>query len=360
MPTAASIRFSGTLRKSFVIASIAVSIAINLAASVLVAAAPAPRSNVATDPKTAIGKLAAAMKPGEWAELATEGYTRELLGGNNILSYSDKAVWDPHSQQVLFVGQDHLKPPPRFIVYQATSNSWKAMPTPAWAEPLKWFHAYQNNAIDAAQGRFFHHPSDSWRVHAYDIASDTWESLPELRDVDRGHGSAIEYFPDRKELFRFFGKSAQVLPDGAAQWKAAAKDLKAGPYHNIAAYSATRKAIIFGGGNDSSDLYAYDASGKVTTLKPAPVGLGINQSVIATDPVSGEWVVLHRDNHFRAYDPVKDAWRELPSTGVPWKLDKSILGIVAAPISNYGVIMYFTSGVGREMKAWLYKHAAAK
>src|SRR5688572_15447670 len=83
---------------------------------------------------TELGKLAARMKPGSWAELETKGYTRELQGNRDILVYSDKAVWDPRSKQVLFIGQDHLRPPPRFIVYNSMANTWKAMPTPKWAE----------------------------------------------------------------------------------------------------------------------------------------------------------------------------------------------------------------------------------
>src|SRR5262245_7801772 len=125
---------------------------------------------------TALGKLAARMKTGTWAELETKGYTRELLGKHDILVYSDRAVWDPGSGQVLFIGQDHLRPPPRFIVYSAASNSWEAKPTPKWAESLKWFHAYQNNALDG-KGLFYHHPSASRQVQRYDIAKDQWSAL---------------------------------------------------------------------------------------------------------------------------------------------------------------------------------------
>jgi hypothetical protein len=83
-----------------------------------------------------MGKLAGAMEPGTWAELKTEGYSRVLLGGHDILVYSDRAVWDPRSGQVLFIGQDHLRPPPRFIVYRAAANRWQALPTPPWAARL--------------------------------------------------------------------------------------------------------------------------------------------------------------------------------------------------------------------------------
>src|SRR5215470_15658200 len=82
---------------------------------------------------TELAKLAAGMKPGTWAELKTTGYSSDLLKVQNhhILEYSDTAVWDAKSQQVLFVGQGHYSAV-KFITYAAASNSWKLMPTPDW------------------------------------------------------------------------------------------------------------------------------------------------------------------------------------------------------------------------------------
>src|SRR4051812_11100265 len=70
--------------------------------------------------ETALAKLAAGMKPGAWAELKTEGYSAELLKvqHHHILEYTDAAVWDPTSQQVLFVGQGHYSAV-KFVAYAA-------------------------------------------------------------------------------------------------------------------------------------------------------------------------------------------------------------------------------------------------
>src|SRR5689334_15138900 len=59
------------------------------------------------DEGTDLGKVAAAMKPGTWAELKTGGYTADLLRVQNhhILEYTGAAAWEPTSRQVLFVGQ---------------------------------------------------------------------------------------------------------------------------------------------------------------------------------------------------------------------------------------------------------------
>src|SRR5262249_55215441 len=88
----------------------------------------------AAEPKleeTELGKLAASLEPGSWGKLKTEGYTADLLRvqSHHILEYTDQAVWDPKSRQVLFVGQGHYSAV-KFIAYAAESNRWKQLPTP--------------------------------------------------------------------------------------------------------------------------------------------------------------------------------------------------------------------------------------
>jgi hypothetical protein len=310
--------------------------------------------------ETEIGKLAATMKPGAWAELKTQGYNHELLGKHDILVYSDRAVWDPRSQQVLFIGQDHLRPPPRFIVYHARTNRWQALPTPAWAVKLKWFHAYENNAIDAGTGRFFHHPSASRLVHEYDIARAVWTTLPEIKGAALGHGTALEYFPERKGLVRVLGGIVHFYSEDTRTWSVLnEKKLPMGPYHNFAAYSPAFKIVLFGGGNDSRDVYQLDAAGKLTTRATAPVGLGIGQSINWVDPATGELLVLHKEGKLYSYHPGKDEWKEVPLKEMPLALRGSSHHVVAVPISTHGITMLFTSPA-RGLKVYLYKHAATR
>lgn len=308
---------------------------------------------------TELGKVAAGLKVGAWAELKTVGYRPELLGNRDILVYSDKAVWDPRSEQVLFIGQDHLRPPPRFIAYSAAANSWQAMSTPKWAEELKWFHAYENNAIDAGRGIFYHHPSASRLVHRYDVAKDAWTTLPEITGAATGHGTALEYFPEMKGLVRVYSGAVHFYSEDKNAWSLLRDKVPMGPYHNVAAYSPAHKAVIFGGGNTSKDVYQLDAAGKIIELKKAPVGLGIGQSAITVDPVSGDLLVLHKDGPFYAYNPGSDAWKELKTEGMPFAMKGTSHHVVGVPVSNHGVNLFFTSGP-RGMKVYLYKHAADK
>ena len=71
-------------------------------------------SAAAADHSTELATLAKEMDVGEWRELKTKGYGKELLtsGRSGILSYSESAAWDHKTQSLHFVGQGHLSPPP--------------------------------------------------------------------------------------------------------------------------------------------------------------------------------------------------------------------------------------------------------
>src|SRR5262245_41229438 len=188
--------------------------------SALLAAAP-----VAADAPTELAKLAARMKPGDWAELKTEGYGTDLLKVQNhqILEYTDTAVWDPKSAQILFVGQGHYSAV-KFIAYSAAANSWKLLPTPSWwsGDPKTGKgpigHAYNNNAIDPAKGILYHHQSATRLVHKYDIARGEWTTLPEIKGAATGHGTALAYFPEMKGLVRVLAGTVHFYDEGRNTW----------------------------------------------------------------------------------------------------------------------------------------------
>jgi hypothetical protein len=317
------------------------------------------------DEATELGILASAMKPGTWAELKTEGYTADLLKVQNhhILEYTAAAVWDPTSRQVLFVGQGHYSAL-KFISYDAAANTWKLRETPPWWKgdartgkgPIG--HAYYNNAIDPARSVFYLHQSATRLVHRYDVAKGEWKTLPEIAGAATGHGTAIAYFPERKWLVRVLGGTVHFFSEEKNEWTRLAEKLAMGPYHNVAHYSAAHKAVVFGGGNNSKDLYRLDSEGKITQLKPAPFEIGINTAIVTTDPVSGDFLVLHKDDKFYSFDPIKDAWKELSTEGMPFRMKGSSFDVVTTSVSNYGVTLFLTAE-RKGLKVYLYKHAAS-
>jgi len=310
---------------------------------------------VAADPPTELAKLAARMKAGTWAELKTGSYSTELLRVQNhhILEYSDTAVWEPKSQQVLFVGQGHYSAL-KFIAYSAATNAWKEMPTPVWWKgnpktgkgPIG--HAYQNNTIDPAKGLLYHHQSATPLVHRYDVATGEWSTLPELTGAAVGHGTALAYFPERKGLVRVLGGTVHFFDEQTNAWSVLREKVPMGPYHNIAKYNPVDKSVIFGAGNGSKTLHRLDANGAVTQLKEAPFVIRISSTVTAIDPVSGDLLVLSMEDRrkFYALSLKQNEWRQLP--------DAPIGEGVAASIDAHGVLICFSH---RPEKVFLYKHA---
>jgi hypothetical protein len=313
--------------------------------------------SAAAEPQSEAAKLAAKMRPGEWRELKSEGYDQEtLMRGDDILAYSGKAAWSAPTRQVLFVGQVHLKGPPVFITYSADDNRWQRAKTPPWAEQLKWYHAYENNAADSEHGIFYVHQSDSRLVHRLDVAKNVWTTLPEF-DAPTGHGTAIEYFPERRGLVRVLGGEVWFWSEEDKKWSRVAKDLELGPYHNVASYSAKAGVVLLGGGNDSRTLYKFDRDGKLSKCATAPVDLGIGHSLSIVDPASGELVVLAKGGQLYAFNVTHDKWRELPAKDLPF-VKYTGHSISAAPLPDASAILFFSSRP-QGMQTYLYKHAAS-
>ena len=177
---------------------------ITAAALILALGAAAAQAGESARRQTVLGAAASRLVPGAWTEIATKGHRYGMfkVRDHHVFEYTDDAVWHPASQTWLFIGQGHISPPLKFLTYSARSNAWQAMPIPPWAIGLKWGHAYDNNAIDAKRGVFYHHQSESWVVHAYDIAGRTWRTLPQVKAFSHAHGTALAFFPEMDALVR--------------------------------------------------------------------------------------------------------------------------------------------------------------
>jgi hypothetical protein len=125
-------------------------------------------------------------------------------------------------------------------------------------------------------------------------------------------------------------------------------------YKNFAVYDRVDKVLFFGGG---ANMYKMTASGSITSVRSAPVTLGVSSSVVAADPVSGDLVVLAGSNMYQ-YDVSGDAWSVLPlAVPAPLRALNGVGdGLVHVPISEHGVIMYIKYNFGNS-KVFLYKHA---
>jgi hypothetical protein len=321
---------------------------------------------------TALGKLAATMKPGEWAELKTdnvvEAHRAKGVSGA-IFGYNEGAAWDPRSRQWLYCGGDH-NDRTRFVTYSADTNAWKVMPEPEWVGNGT-SHGYDHNAIDPARGVFYYRPFSSPIVRRYDIAQAKWSALPKLETSEYlACCVGVAWFPELEGLVFANGGGGKgsvfLFKEKDQKWTMLAKDLPMGVYHNFAEYSPVHKVMIFGGGNGSSDLYKLDASGKVTTQKKAPIGIGTMQSIVTLDPVSGAFLVFGKEGSFYVYDVVSDTWKlqegKVPIFEPTRVKDNKVWHVTATPVSNYGVTMFVKYYAVDPPRGWvyLYKHSEAK
>jgi hypothetical protein len=315
---------------------------------------------------TVLGDLAASLQPGQWAELNSTGFGKSLLdagGGHHILEYTEDAKWDPVTKQFLCIGQGHYAEL-KFITYDDATNKWTHQPKPSWASGIG--HGYDHSGIDVAGGYFFYRPYGRRSVHKYDISAKSWTALPEIPSSVMSYNNCcmgMEFFPELgagglivvgNGNVHFYNKSTNL-------WSKMASGLAMSTqYQYFTEYNPVHKVAVFGGGNGSSDIHKLESSGKVTTLKNAPVGAGVMQTVFTCDPVSGKYLVFHKSEKFYEYDVTADTWKDLGSRGAPLfsaNYGSGIFGIVGAPVSTYGVNM-FLAWNWENSKVMIYKHSA--
>ena len=350
------------------------SIAAAVAAAVLLvrlgasAAAELPET---AEPQTAMARLAAGMKPGQWAELKTEGLSMKVFsdGGHHALQYTDEAVWDPRSRQLLFCGEGHGAAP-RFVKYAEGNNRWTVLPLPGFG-PV---HAYDHQAIDPLSGTYYRGRYYSREIQQYNVREGTWSKLTDIPASSGLGGSRItfgfEYFPEMRGLVVFLSAGSLYFYDiPKNHWRQLAGKLGQYAYHEIARYNPVHKVVVFGGGNDSKgyrskDLWKLDASGQVTKLRDAPLPIGVTSTIFTVDPASGKYLVFGREEQVYEYDVASDTWAKLNApeppifTFGPDLKGSAIFGCVAAPVGNHEVVMFVKYDKDKS-KVFLYKHAAS-
>lgn len=321
----------------------------------VVEARSGPATVVARD--TALGRLAAGMAPGSWAVLETSGWRPELYGPEpTILAEADSAVWEPRSQQLLFLGQTGGQAP-RLIAYAAADNAWRTLAQPSWwrdgGGPAG---AYDHNAIDQQAGLTYFHTPATGEVHYHRVGTDQWRRLPALpaAGTDR-HASALVYSPDMNGLVRVLGGAVHHLKRGWSQWQPLKEDLALGPDHNVAEYNPVGRWIVLGGGQGSNALYRLDAAGEFTPLVGPPLDeVSSRATVLAVDPVGGDLLLVDKQSGgLLVYSAGDERWTV--GTAPPATLEWPARAVAAAAAGTYGVVVFVRDG-----EVLVYKHAEAR
>lgn len=312
-------------------------------------AAPPPKDQALN---SELAKQAAALQPGKWVELKTEGLTKEVCvtsKGYSIFGWSDDAVWDPQTNQLLFMGfRQELK----FVAYDEAKNAWHTYK--AYESKATFGHPYGNNAIHPSSGIFYNLECGSNQIHAFDTRKEEWSKLPPCTLPCQGLGLAIEYFPEMNALLLIYSQKLYKLDLDTQKWLVLANSVPVGNAHVTMRYNARHKCVFMGGGNDGMRKIAVlEASGAVTPKQDAPFDLKMTTTKAVADPGTGDFLVLAED-HFHAFDPVKNTWTPLGSVAKDTPIKDG--SAVVAPVDKYGVSMWVEAHTSQK-RVYLYKYA---
>lgn len=317
---------------------------------------------IAAQASNPLATLAASMQPGTWAELPTINMNETLQAGgssHSYLPYSDDMVWDPTTEQVFYIGADHLAPEgPQFISYSAITNTWQKLPRPSWLVSLIFFHGYEHTAIDAARGLIYHRPYGDRQVHRYEIATQTWTDLP-LDSLSNGSCcEALSVFPDMNGLIWVRGDTTiQKYDESTNQWIQQATGLQLGGTWHQSEYDPIDHVLIFYSAN-FNQLYKMTSSGMITTLGAIPINLYDGFGYVGNltiDPATGTYLALTATaRQFYTYNINTNVWTLQNNPTLP---DMTNASVVSTPISTYGVTMFAMCRGSIDCHTYLYKHS---
>jgi hypothetical protein len=284
----------------------------------------------------------------------------ENRGGLHIAGWTDDAHWDSATGQLLYMG---LRQTRQFIAYSEETNAWRVIPLDRNSDnpvfQTKFGHIYGNNAFDPETSRFFHrygtYEEQAGGVSYYDVARGAWTKLPaaaSLKGSHQGSGMCIEYFSARKELVSL-GKQIWAFSEARQAWEERGKCPLDG-YHSLLRHNPFREELLMIGGNNAPRTVArLQKDGALEVLKYAPVDLGVRHDKLTVDPVSGRYLIMHRERKFYEFDSNTGAFRLIDDFhSTRWPFHRYDMPLVAF-IPEYGVTIWAAShGV------WLYKHDA--
>jgi hypothetical protein len=329
---------------------------------------------------TSLSVLASSMQPGTWAQLQTNNIGPVLGQGDfslNVLPYADRGAWYAVGKRFWFVGGDHTGQPfspSRQVYYDEATNTWVDLGLTNFGGA----HAYDHLAINQAARQLYFFPFNAAKIEPwqYDLATGGPWTLPNSFAASGylGITHGVDWFDGPLAGAGSQGALAMYICGNAggelALYDPLSKKLVAhitgfggnGTYHCFLRYGKVRNVAIFGGGNANElKIWRLNANRTITAMPDAPIPLGIQRGNVVNDPVTGDFLVRGH-GHFYKYDPRgTGTWTQLadpPPNTVGDPSDPVRDGVISAPISNYGVIMYVTCSNGkRNCRVDLYKHA---
>lgn len=333
-----------------------------------------------------LGDLAANMQPDTWAEISNSGSMVNVAaqtqgGSGNIFTYSDRAIWDPKTRRMYFLGMDHCPGTcdaalqARHIYYDATTNNWVNLGRPSWYPTSAPKHAYELNTIDPLR-RWHYRGEDTTGqaiIHRYNIDTGSESSWTTMATTGTNNCClGMVYFPERRSILFSGGSGGNETPihelhlhdlDGNASntWTRNLCTLvgASAPYQPHILYNPVKKLVVVGGGsNGDSSVFTINPNGQCTAKGNAPINLGVQSTVMTVDPVTGEILVFTNSGTMWKWNLDTNVWSQVGGSIPLFNGDGQgtpVNGIVATPVDTYGVVLFATCWNNTTCTMWVYK-----
>ena len=312
------------------------------------------------DDGTAIGALAAALGPGEWA-LLDEG-SQDLVdaleavaGDTLVVANSSEAKWNSETAELLFVGGDG-NDASRLVRYRAAEDTWFATAIPLLADLADPGETYAYLALDEERQRLYH------GHRTYDLGAEAVDSRMRLPDA-RFANDAYDYVPGFG-LAAYQGGRLSVLAEDREFWQTVATVEAVEALWPVMVHAPRHERLVFGGGiADPRRLWTMDPSQSVAELPAAPMVTGIasagdEYARMTIEPRSGDLLVIDTDRSLWVLDPSGGGadWSQV-TADLSDQLDPQSR-VVLAPLDTYGVVLLLGTSYDEPPweRAWIYRH----
>lgn len=311
------------------------------------------------------------MEPGEWRQLPPAPYLGEAL-------WADKAVWDSQRKRISYLGMHGIpERPVKWVMWDVDEGLW-------YRQKGDEFHPYagiHSRWGYRSYGRYTQLPDGSnvfarfnrlWKQDPETLEWQAWAMSPCYTEIGN-----IEAFPEMGEQGAIISFGAMY--GGAGETHLCAYDIASAEWrelpqprvqgrHSLMRYNPIRDEVLLLGGDASyRAAQALQPDGTLTDLPDAPRNTRIRTDQLTVDPVSGDYLLMARENddsrdsgtaEFFGYDVsagkwyLIDRWRRESGSNSEWIFNYHAQPVATA-VPEYGVTMWLeTTRPG----VYLYKH----
>jgi hypothetical protein len=366
---------------------------------------------------TAIGVGAALMPVGTWAKLVPANDQNSILGvggvSGTMLHYANNCAWNRFNRCIEIVGADHsYGATMRYVRFDTASNSFVLVN--AGGDGLDSGtgpgHEFCGTVVNPYTGETYYRHYCSYGVSPTIVTKAALNgtafstaippSPSAIIGVNQGNcwwSGSFKSVGSQGCLMSFNPETASVYVDGGTasdgymQWydplsnawggqtgaspfyPLSASDAAYDPanqnefYHEVAAYSALKNVMVYGGGNAAPrKLWKMDSTGTVTRLTDVPAGkaVGIQHGNLREDPATGNFLLLSANELWELDPSGAGTWKQQTGSRTP-PVDVgrpgpaaagAIDGVVSCAIPEYGIVVYIKQTSPTNSAMYLYKH----